>query len=464
MHPSHLRNDELEYELRLRKIEIKIDGQKKRRDAEKLLFSEIKKEGYDYKLWPSEPNDTLGVELTICERKVDELEKFLLIEMNASDPQILNQLYSRLCHIETRLARFEVEMVDLLYACYVRVDSKLKAIRSKFFRYRKFYRPKMDEEFLRKLDATRITLFDGSTVMSKTTQKMLEDMNFSNISSDLSEDELLDDSFSESEFHNSTSHNKKKKQSSKVPHTTVVTNKSNSLPVHKWDVKFDGGREDMKVLDFIKRVNFFSKSENMKSVDLFKSAYHLFKGDGQLWFENNFSECNSWKDIESRLKEDFLPKNYKRVLEKQILDRKQRSGESYALFLASMNSLFEKLEKEKDECEKVEILRENLRPIYRDRLGIHLARATKLHDLKQLCLEAENMYPECLEVENRRVRREPVSEVTKNRGGSSGFSCWNCGNSGHLSRDCTSPKTIHCHKCGKKDVTVRTCPECSKNA
>lgn len=463
-HPSHLRNDELVYELRLRNIDLNVDSKKDRKNAEKLLISELKKESTDYKLWPTTPNDSLGSELRVCERKVEELETLLLVEVNASDPQICNQIYSRLCHVETRLNRFEVEILDLLYCPYFKVISKLRALRSKFFKFRPFYRPKLGEEILKKLEASRIVLFDKSTIMSEDTRKLLGQMNYSSMCSDVSEDDILDDSFSEGECHNSTKNEKRvKKRSSKSPKRTALLSKSNSLPVHKWDVKFDGGRENMQVLDFIKRVKFLAKSESLKSEDLFRSAYHLFKGDGQLWYENNHFECRPWEDIEVRLKEDFLPKNYKRVLEKQILERKQRAGESYALFLASMSSLFEKLEKDKDEVEKVEILRENLRPIYRDRLGIQLARVTKLRDLKDLCLEAENMYSECLEVENRRVKREPVFEVVRNESNST-FSCWNCGKGGHLSRDCTDQKTIHCHRCGKKDVTIRSCPNCSKNA
>lgn len=41
--------------------------------------------------------------------------------------------------------------------------------------------------------------------------------------------------------------------------------------------------------------------------------------------------------------------------------------------------------------------------------------------------------------------------------------CWNCGGAGHRARTCPAPPKIHCYRCGRAEVTVKNCPECSGN-
>ncbi|XP_070155191.1 uncharacterized protein [Polyergus mexicanus] len=41
--------------------------------------------------------------------------------------------------------------------------------------------------------------------------------------------------------------------------------------------------------------------------------------------------------------------------------------------------------------------------------------------------------------------------------------CWNCDDIGHLSRDCEAAPRRHCYRCGRAEVTLRTCPDCTGN-
>lgn len=42
--------------------------------------------------------------------------------------------------------------------------------------------------------------------------------------------------------------------------------------------------------------------------------------------------------------------------------------------------------------------------------------------------------------------------------------CFNCRKVGHQYRNCPSPRNKHCFRCGRSDVTVRTCPNCNSVA
>ncbi|KAL6418991.1 hypothetical protein ACFW04_011650 [Cataglyphis niger] len=43
------------------------------------------------------------------------------------------------------------------------------------------------------------------------------------------------------------------------------------------------------------------------------------------------------------------------------------------------------------------------------------------------------------------------------------YRCWNCDDIGHLSRNCEGAPRMHrCYRCGRTEVTLRTCPDCSR--
>jgi len=41
--------------------------------------------------------------------------------------------------------------------------------------------------------------------------------------------------------------------------------------------------------------------------------------------------------------------------------------------------------------------------------------------------------------------------------------CWNCEQTGHIARECSESRRQYCYRCGKANVTVKTCPSCSGN-
>jgi len=43
----------------------------------------------------------------------------------------------------------------------------------------------------------------------------------------------------------------------------------------------------------------------------------------------------------------------------------------------------------------------------------------------------------------------------------SNLKCWNCDGVGHISRNCAASPRLHCYRCGRAEVILRTGPVCS---
>jgi hypothetical protein len=456
MEPSSLKDDEIGYECQLRGINpIMSEGTLDRTVTVRALRARLREEKKDYKTWPTEPVKTPAEEIPEIYTKQKELEALLAIDVNVRDTVIKNQIYARLCHLETRANRISTDEEDLK-KILVEAIAAFTAIRQKFYKTRAIYRPKITPEMVKELEKS----LDGT---SRGVRSRLSQLDITGeTEEEIFSDDLSDEDF---EFHSSPKHHKKAKV-------------YRGLPVYKWDVKYSGSREDMAVLDFIAKVNRLMKSEGVSAGELTSRLHHLFKGDAATWYTYAIKSCKSWSDVQFKLKQDFLVKDWRRVLNRQIEEREQRPGEPICIYLSQMEVLFDRLEREKSEEEKLEILRVNLGSEYRNALGINLARVKTIAELKDACQEVESLYPECLAANGRGRRRANIAALHDERGSSSASTggaedsgregrrngkCWNCDKTGHRSKDCPSEKTLHCYRCGRKDVTVRNCPRCSKN-
>lgn len=262
---------------------------------------------------------------------------------------------------------------------------------------------------------------------------------------------------------------------------TVPAAKRKQIPVMHWDIKFDGNIHEFSVHAFLERVNDYRISRNVSEEELCDSAIELLRGQALTWYRSARSKIKSWDDFVRLLKEEYEPFDYEVALWDEIRSRTQGSDESVGAYMASMVNLFQRMPKPPTEEAKLQVLRRNVLPYYIQ--GIGLTEISSVEQLQTVCkqleknrLMAEKFQPPPTSKKNLlesdlayhgRSKTTAVNAADVPTPSTSGgkFSCWNCHEEGHIARNCDKDeRKKHCYRCGKADVTTKTCPKCSGNA
>lgn len=157
------------------------------------------------------------------------------------------------------------------------------------------------------------------------------------------------------------------------------------------------------------------------------------------------------------------------------------------IYLAVRESLFDRLTIKVPEEVKLKILLNNITPFYQTQLGLtkvnnqqELLKFGRLSESRRILVKSlvspankrsqKFLEPDLayIDAEARLPHRTEIAEVTQHpHTEDSSFKrdrpCYNCQRLDHFSRECTFPRKPICFKCGKFNVTDKTCPTCSKN-
>lgn len=247
------------------------------------------------------------------------------------------------------------------------------------------------------------------------------------------------------------------------------------VPVAKWGLKFSGDSQGLSLSAFLERVEELRIARNISLETLFNSALDLFTGKALLWYRAYRDLTDNWDDLVKFLREEFQPYDYDDKLIEEIKRRTQGPSESVGVYLAIMQSMFNRLNVEVPENFKLKILLKNIAPFYQDKLSlvpvssiVELLKLGRQIESRKAALEEFVPPPrkssgKILEPDLAYVYPEPVASTSRsvNCDAVSGVKCWNCELIGHVAARCPQPLKKRCFKCGKLDVTVRTCPRCS---
>jgi hypothetical protein len=139
MEPSHLSLDEVKYELEIRAMTFESEKQ-----AIRSLRARLRQEITDLTLRPNIAVHKPEEEIPTCYAKMLELLEFLVVKVCLKDPRVRAQIYSRLCHLEKRVSRIDVQEISQtegLPTTHSVLVEKIKLIRDKYYPERPLYRP-----------------------------------------------------------------------------------------------------------------------------------------------------------------------------------------------------------------------------------------------------------------------------------------------------------------------------------
>lgn len=280
---------------------------------------------------------------------------------------------------------------------------------------------------------------------------------------------------------------------------TPSTSSPKSVPVYKWNVKFDGELRSGGVNAFLERVDELAYARGVSKADLFLSSVDLFSGKALIWYRSVKNSVRDWDSLVALLKQQFLPSDYDDQLWDEIKARTQGRNESVTIFIAVMEALFGRLARPPCEFTRVKFIKQNLLPQYISHLALSdidtvaelskfcrkLEEAASMKNRQRLpqtrlltntlepelaYLDSESLpstssgnfnkkYPRRSYFHNSRKERytsgHQISEVSSNN--SKSVVCWNCRQPNHTYTNCRQKRSVFCYKCGKPNVTAATC-------
>ena len=136
---------------------------------------------------------------------------------------------------------------------------------------------------------------------SSTVRQNLSGLNLSGVNLSQSLGRLRQNS-SSSDSSTASSRSSQQNPLHQPPHSTpqnvqLLTDPLKSIPVHKWDLKFNGEATSCIVMSFLDRVDELKVARHISDAELFTSAIDLFEGKALLWFRSVQGRCRNWTEL-----------------------------------------------------------------------------------------------------------------------------------------------------------------------
>ncbi|KAL6421184.1 hypothetical protein ACFW04_013737 [Cataglyphis niger] len=247
--------------------------------------------------------------------------------------------------------------------------------------------------------------------------------------------------------------------------------------MRKWNLKFSGARGE--------------DAETFLMRDILRCLPFFLSGIALHWFRGRRDRLSTWAAFRSAWRMRFGDPDFQFALRDEITRRTQGEQESVADYLTCLRAMYDRLSSPWSATEQISYAFRNMLP----RLQIAMRReevddldaledlATRIEASHQLAQRYrapptpdKSLFPDLAyrspRYVNRPTRRQdaiaalattfPPPATDRIRPSRvSTAKCWNCNGIGHLSRDCEAAPRMHCYRCDRAEVTLRTCPDCS---
>jgi Retrotransposon gag protein len=388
MNPEYLEEDEVSYELQIRgKDSLMSNRESKLRELRKIL----KEESVSKRIEIDE-NIIIDVseERLFCRGKIDEMATAL------GTPKFKNKykIESRLIHLKYRAARNAQNVVQVSskedYKLFSEMLEEVKMLLKLHFpKKTKDKKPtneteaeseaenaEKDDENIEELAKMIKTKLQGSLmdeILKKIAENQLEKKKKKKKKKKDTSESSSEESTSTEEESDSSIQSREKRRKNK-------TSKKEGLPVNKWKLTF-WGEEDkgIPLNDFLRQVTFLMESEGISEKELLSKIHHLFAGRAKNWLLGAKTKFKSWKAFVNELKRVFLPSDFDHLCIAACQRTFQDQNESFAIYLADMERLFQSLSYVIGDQQKLSILKRNMKSSYKHTLAL-----TDIQSVKEL--------------------------------------------------------------------------------
>lgn len=181
------------------------------------------------------------------------------------------------------------------------------------------------------------------------------------------------------------------------------------IDLDRWHIKFDGTGRDMTVESFIFRVERMREQYNISHSQLLSDFHCLVSGSAAKWYwqilEDNAEDMDfDYFVLKKELLKHFRSADTDYEIIKEIMERKQQSGEGFEEYYADVHNLTFRLRKKIPEADLVKIVRGNLRSNLASLT--FSANISTIADLRTECKRAERLLKE------NRQRNRQVNEIS----------------------------------------------------
>lgn len=255
-----------------------------------------------------------------------------------------------------------------------------------------------------------------------------------------------------------------------------------SLEIHRWNVFFSGDDRELRIDDFIRRVEHIAFSQRYSLDDVANNLYLLLRGPASNWYFQWVQRNThaSWQVLKSALEVQFRSGESDYDLEHRMMNRLQRSNETFDQFYNVMLDLNSRMRNPRSDRDLVEIMKRNVSS--KMVVFIHNSTSKTLSEFLTECRRAEknvarieigfsktlfkpkvnevDLVEEVLQEDDETGQLVEALNSEKSR---SDIVCFDCKEKGHFAFNCTKKSgRVFCYRCGRDNYVISNCPFCAQ--